>query len=63
MIFIIQEQYAVLAQLAAGVTLSKHVEQHRGDIPEDAAAAAGRMADALVTRLSAMEFGWSNMRP
>lgn len=52
-----EEQYATLAQLAALLTFAKHVEQHRGNVPEEVAAVAGRTADELVAKLEAFEFG------
>ncbi len=50
------QQYALLANLAAALTVAKHLEHDRGDVPEEAAAAAGGAADELVARLEAVDF-------
>ncbi len=52
-----EEEYTALTELAFGLTMSKHVEQQPGGVPKDAAAAAGRLADELVAKLEAIEFG------
>ncbi|MDZ7617063.1 MAG: serine protease [Patescibacteria group bacterium] len=52
-----EEQYATLAELAFGLTMSKHVELQPGDVAKDAAVAAGRMADQFAAKLEGIEFG------
>ncbi len=51
-----EEQYAALANLAAMLTVAKHVSHQPGRLPAEAAATVGRTADELVARLEAVEF-------